>query len=58
MNGFSIEPSINLSSYYEQQTEGIIKRTGNSEEKKVLLNNLEKAYRIIHEELFGDGRKM
>ncbi|SFC66924.1 hypothetical protein [Bacillus sp. UNCCL81] len=58
MNGFCIEPSINLSSYYEQQTEGIKKRLGKSDEKEVHLNNLEKAYKIICEELFGDGRKI
>ena len=58
MNSFSGKPSIKLTSYYEQQMEEILKRTELSEEKEVLLNNLEKAYKIIYEELLGDGRKI
>lgn len=57
MNNFSGNNRFMLPFYYEEQLEEIAMRTGLSEEKEFFSSNLERAYKLIMEELFGDGRK-
>lgn len=58
MNNFSGEKARTLPAYYEQQLDEITIGMEMSEEKEIYLTNLEKAYKKVDEELFGDRRKI
>ncbi|MFS0780415.1 hypothetical protein [Bacillus sp. 1P06AnD] len=56
MNNFIIERPFTLHSYYEHQLNEIMGRSEINNEKDIFSSNLEKAYKNIREELFGDRR--
>ncbi|MBY6023549.1 hypothetical protein CHN50_10115 [Priestia aryabhattai] len=57
MNNVVAENPCTLSDYYQELRDCVVDERGDAEKKALFLHNIEKAYKIVGEEIFGMEEK-